>query len=139
MRVPTHAEEELIGAAYRHIQAVALGYDKNRNGIDFSKIRIGREAETGRGQNVPAAYFPMAAELARVLSKDFHDITPLGAIAHAFSPLYKEKSIQWLFRYCIKNRVQPSEFAIDGFVWVDHDYFTGSGVPHTSIEYGAVA
>lgn len=140
MRVPTQIEYELLETAYKHIQAVALGYDKYKNPTDFQKIRIGIDRESGRGETVPRAYFPMASELARVLSKEFDDITPLSAIAHAFSPMNKDKAIKWLFQYCIKNRVQPSEFEIRGFVWVDHNAIR-SYVPHTSVEYtaGAVA
>lgn len=138
MRVPTQAEYGLLETAYKHIQAVALGYDKYKNPTDFSKIRIGLDPETGRGESVPRAYFPMASELARALSKDFEGITPIAAIAHAFCPGNKDKAIKWLFQYCVRNRVQPSEFAISGYVWVD-DRATASYIPHTSIEYAAGA
>lgn len=134
----TEYELEQFETAYKHIQSVALGYDKYKNPTDFSKIRIGMDRESGKGETVPRVYFPMASELARVLSKEFEGITPIAAIAHAFTPLYKEKAIKWLFTYCVKNRVQPSEFAVNGYVWIDHNAMK-SYVPHTSVEYTAEA
>lgn len=136
MREPTQKEYEALENAYKHIQTVSLGYDKYKSNTDFSKIRIGMNKETGHGEKVPTAYFAMASELARVLSKEFEGITPISAIAYSFSPMYKDRAIKWLFSYCMKNRVQPSEFEINGYVWID-DRSHKTYIPHTSVSYTA--